>query len=69
MGMGVVTVSAAQQGVLSCQPDLLRREEKLSRGRGVWARVNAFTLHLEDTTGPPSWVTKEALAWNMAAVS
>lgn len=31
---GAVTVSAAWQGVLSCQPDLLSREEKLPRRRG-----------------------------------
>lgn len=52
-----------------CQPDQVQREEKLPRGRGAWSEVNTFILHLEDTTGPPSWVTKEDLAGNMAAVS
>lgn len=41
-------------------------EEKLPRGRGAWGWVNTFTLHLEDTPGPPSWVTKEDLTKNMA---
>lgn len=41
-------------------------EEKLPRGRGAWGWVNTFTLHLEDTLGPPSWVTKEDLTGNMA---
>lgn len=37
LGMGVVTVSAAQQGVLNCLPDQLqrRRNSPLGEGRGV----------------------------------
>lgn len=51
LGMGVVSVSAAQQGALCCQPDLLGRKEKLPRGRGVRMGVNARTGHLQDTAG------------------
>lgn len=69
LSMGMVTVSAAQQGVLTCQPDQVQREEKLPRGKGAWTGVNISILHLEDTAGPPFWVTKEDLAGNMAAVS
>lgn len=69
LSMGMVTLSAAQQGVLTCQPDHVQREEKLPRDRGAWSGVNTFTLHLEDTAGPPSWITKEDLAGNVAAGS
>jgi hypothetical protein len=36
LGFGVVAVSAAQQGALSCQLDPLRMERKLPRGTGLW---------------------------------
>lgn len=46
LGMGMVSVKA-QQGAFCCQPDLLRKEEKLPRGRGGVGGVRAFTLHLQ----------------------
>lgn len=55
VGHRVGTVSAAQQGALGCQPDLLREEEKGPRGRGVQGGVGASLLHLEDPMGASLW--------------